>query len=520
MSTLNVNSLQTAGGISPVLVSDIAKKSDLAASSGSSLVGVNPYQTQDDVNNERVSVARFGAVGDGVADDTAAINTAISAAAVLGCTLEFAAGVYRVTSTIVWANGVTYRGAGTNDSQTLGTVIKYTGTGDASVVNNPVNSSTFGGLSFEGINFLCTSLSPGKALFYDTGSTYLNFRRCRFEFAGSGAFGLVLDQSEIVTVEKNNFVASGNIGTGAMIWLANGPTSKNPTATTGYTNRITFTDNQINPAMGGASAIGVIDDGGSVHSYKDNNFNGGLYALKLNIPITILIEGNEIEGQTGAGVYFSRVGGGITGLRYVGNFNVAGVPSVKFEAGAVNEITYTDNVHQTTAGVACESGLSSGVSNKIFASNNKQISLGLVPFNNYLQRNVDTVGACTFFGSSVAGVHTYSGNTITWRLIGDVCFFNLYLALSSKDAAMAGTIRIGGLPYPSRAASAQYTSVSVGWASYISTDTGYSQIGAYIPVGQSYIELSEIKPGASVGNIAAVHLASNSQIMISGMYPI
>lgn len=45
MSTLNVNSLQTAGGISPVLVADIAKKSELAADSGSALVNYLPAGT-------------------------------------------------------------------------------------------------------------------------------------------------------------------------------------------------------------------------------------------------------------------------------------------------------------------------------------------------------------------------------------------------------------------------------------------------------------------------------------------
>ena len=39
MSTLNVNSIQTAGGASPVLTADIAKNSELIASSGSSIVG-------------------------------------------------------------------------------------------------------------------------------------------------------------------------------------------------------------------------------------------------------------------------------------------------------------------------------------------------------------------------------------------------------------------------------------------------------------------------------------------------
>lgn len=61
--------------------------SDLAASSGSSLVGFIQAGTgavarlEQDKGRERVTVADFGAVGDGVADDTAAINLALSSGA-------------------------------------------------------------------------------------------------------------------------------------------------------------------------------------------------------------------------------------------------------------------------------------------------------------------------------------------------------------------------------------------------------------------------------------------------------
>jgi len=101
-----------------------------------------------------------------------------------------------------------------------------------------------------------------------------------------------------------------------------------------------------------------------------------------------------------------------------------------------------------------------------------------------------------------------------------MCFFNLYIILTAKDAAMAGNVYIAGLPYSSRAASAQTTSVSIGWASNITLDAGYTQMGAYIPVGQSYIVLNEIKTAAAAGLIPAANIANNSQIMISGLYPI
>jgi hypothetical protein len=49
--------------------------------------------------NGIVSVLQFGAVGDGVADDTAAIQAAVNAAGLFG-TVQFPAGVYKTTATI------------------------------------------------------------------------------------------------------------------------------------------------------------------------------------------------------------------------------------------------------------------------------------------------------------------------------------------------------------------------------------------------------------------------------------
>ena len=121
MSTLNVNSLQTAGGISPVLVADIAKKSELVASSGSANVGHLPAGTgavattvQAKLRN-LVSVKDFGAVGDGVTDDTTAVQTAITyvinnAAAGAKC-LIFPSGVYLVSQISFWSASVAVSGA-------------------------------------------------------------------------------------------------------------------------------------------------------------------------------------------------------------------------------------------------------------------------------------------------------------------------------------------------------------------------------------------------------------------------
>lgn len=70
-------------------------------------VGAVP-RTLADKGREIVSVKDFGAVGDGVADDTAALLTAIAAAN--GKELVVPSGVYRVTSLIQYAGKVNLRG--------------------------------------------------------------------------------------------------------------------------------------------------------------------------------------------------------------------------------------------------------------------------------------------------------------------------------------------------------------------------------------------------------------------------
>ena len=81
--------------------------SDLAASSGSSLVGFLPTgisavaTTVQAKLRETVSVKDFGAVGDGVADDTAAIQAAANYARANGYVLTGPAGTCKITSTIV-----------------------------------------------------------------------------------------------------------------------------------------------------------------------------------------------------------------------------------------------------------------------------------------------------------------------------------------------------------------------------------------------------------------------------------
>jgi hypothetical protein len=112
----------------------------LAAGSGAS------QRTVLDKLRDVVSVKDFGAVGDGVSDDTAAINAAIARAAAtvggaIGATVYFPPGTYLISSTITMPNRV-----GLIGDNNRGTVIKPHSSFAASYMFHAVNgtSSMFG----------------------------------------------------------------------------------------------------------------------------------------------------------------------------------------------------------------------------------------------------------------------------------------------------------------------------------------------------------------------------------------
>ena len=107
----------------PTAIAEIA--SDISASSGSSLVGwvqsgaeslpapLDTLRTKDVQTKLRewVSVKDFGAVGDGVADDTVAIQAALNSFGVNGGTLSVPPGTYRLSAPLGLPNNISIEGA-------------------------------------------------------------------------------------------------------------------------------------------------------------------------------------------------------------------------------------------------------------------------------------------------------------------------------------------------------------------------------------------------------------------------
>jgi hypothetical protein len=166
----------TAQSVEDLVVDyDTALRAALAAASGSTLVGFLQSgtgavtRTAQNKLRESVSVLDFGAVGDGVADDTAAIQAAVDASKNL--TVYFPPGQYRITSTIDMVKDSTaanarpagFRGAGRGDPRVLGnkgTLLLWAG-GASPMINMGGSRIVFEDFMVDGIS-TCTAFVQSR----------------------------------------------------------------------------------------------------------------------------------------------------------------------------------------------------------------------------------------------------------------------------------------------------------------------------------------------------------------------
>jgi hypothetical protein len=111
---------------------------------------------------------------------------------------------------------------------------------------------------------------------------------------------LILDQSELTDITECDFEipATGTSG----VWLVNGA-DRTVGASVQYTNRISVKSSQFN---GPATAYGIVDDGGTAHSFVDNNYNGCLNHIRAAAVTGLKISGGEFESAAGACIQFNN----------------------------------------------------------------------------------------------------------------------------------------------------------------------------------------------------------------------
>lgn len=243
------------------------------------------------------SVKTFGATGDGVTDDTAAIQAALDHMdSVGGGTLYFPEGTYLISSYLTVHPMTIIRGAGYGSTNITSAHVGGGGAdADENLINgsglvtlSPINASSPIYVQLEDIAIRNTNAANVGAAYYDRGGTSISCRNCAFV---GFKFGIVLNQSELVDIDLCALGAQ-NAG-GAAIWIVNGG-DLSAGAQSGYTNRLSVKRCQIDQPL---NAYGIVDDGGMTHVFEDNNFNGCLNHIRAANALPLEIRGGEFESS-------------------------------------------------------------------------------------------------------------------------------------------------------------------------------------------------------------------------------
>src|SRR5205814_10722749 len=107
---------------------------------------------------------------------------------------------------------------------------------------------------------------------------------------GCFKYGVIFDQSEVSSLTHSMIENDGTgVANSALVWLVSG-SQHTALASELFTNVITVADCQLN-----GGTVGVVDDGGNTHTFRDNNFNGQSVAMKLCNTSSLIIMGNSFE---------------------------------------------------------------------------------------------------------------------------------------------------------------------------------------------------------------------------------
>lgn len=235
---------------------------------------------------ETVSVKDFGAVGDGVTDDTAAIQAAVDAVfAAGGGTVFFPAGEYGVgTTPIQPKTNVSFNGVG------RGSVLKIITTSATSCIRSDVAVSdvTISSLGFDGsIYYPANSEVTPSSLVEQFGvrlkdCSNISIKNCYFnEIVRSGiAIEGVAVNCQNIVVDGNFFYKAGYSNRAIYIFTA-GPAPKH----------IQITNN-------------IVDTVGPQYYYdaSDGGYTGGKDGIGIDGCDSVIITGNNIKNTAGCGL--------------------------------------------------------------------------------------------------------------------------------------------------------------------------------------------------------------------------
>lgn len=325
VSLTKVSNNFTALNTDKVETSVIDTDGTLTANSDSKLPSQKAVKTYVDTEISGVSSGAspfynvktdYSATGDGVTDDTAAIQEALddigSGTDGEGGTLYFPPGIYLCSDTLDLGKQTIIAGSGKRN-----TIIKFTHTGDGIASTWDINSSTAVYSGAKDISIFCTNGSNVGGGFADVGGTFITLSNVDIN---AFKYGVIFDQTEVSQILDCNI--TNNLTAG--VWLVNGD-EHTVSASTQYTNRISILRCQFNLATG---TCGVADDGGTAHTISENNFEGGAIGIHLSGCRNVNIRDNEFENQSTVAIQCYN-------YSYSGSTNTAGCNVVNVLGNAI-----------------------------------------------------------------------------------------------------------------------------------------------------------------------------------------
>lgn len=390
---------------------------------------------------ERVSVKDYGAVGDGVTDDTAAIQAAINAVdAAGGGTVYVPSGTYKCSSTIAMKAKVTLKGEGLAAS-----ILVWATLGDGLAATYPINSSTAAWNQVKDVQLKCTNMANTGAAYVDVGGTYVYLENL---YCNGFKYGVIFDQTELAEINICNF---GN-QLFAGVWLVNG-SAHTPGASGVFTNRIAICASQFNE---GNTVYGIVDDGGYSRTIEKNNFNAGYIQIRSAGTQVLNIANNYFEGSASFAIDFR-------------NTTVAGIGCGSNIATCVQSNLFVPLSTNTVINAAVISDLN--VMNNDFASASAPVKIALGTVGSFYESNNINAGGGALTGGSPSWqfrtkdtgpftpVVAFSGASVgvayatqsgSYTRVGNVVTFSVNITLTSKGSSV-GTLQVTGLPYTSAA---------------------------------------------------------------------
>ena len=124
----------------------------------------------------------------------------------------------------------------------------------------------------------------------------------------------------------------------------------------------------------------------------------------------------------------------------------------------------------------------------------------------------------TLYGVTTAGVNTYGKQVGLYRKSGKEVFITCLIVLAAKDSAMAGAMRIGGLPFLTKNKADARFGFTTSVVENFDLDSTRNHLGAFSLQNANYISLLNYGDNVALSSVTASQITNTTVFIISGTY--